>query len=62
MRGVTIKTPRATVLTSDDMHAHNTFEQPHAVEPKALPLAVEKGRLVHRFEPASVTKLELDLS
>jgi len=43
------------VLASADVHAHNSFDNPHAVEPR-----VERG-LVRRFAPASVTKLEIQL-
>jgi alpha-L-arabinofuranosidase len=53
--------PKNTRLTlaADDVHAHNTFETPRAVEPKEQSVSVRGGTLAHRFPPASVTKLEL---
>jgi len=38
-----------TTLTADDIHAHNTFEQPHAVVPSSDPSPT--------FPPASATVL-----
>ena len=63
VRGAAITTARAVVLRSDDIHAHNSFEQPHALEPKPGPTAAPTaGTLVHRFPPASVSRLTLELS
>jgi alpha-N-arabinofuranosidase len=62
IRGRRIAKSRATVLSSTDMHAHNTFEQPNAIEPKEDPSAVSGSPLNYRFAAASVTRLELDLT
>jgi len=48
------------VLTSTDIHAHNTFDQPHALEPTEKP-AQSASPFVYSFAPASVTRLEFDL-
>jgi alpha-N-arabinofuranosidase len=56
-----VRSAVATTLANSDMHAHNTFEQPHAVTPgKPETLRVE-GSLTCRFQPVSVTKLEIEL-
>ena len=62
VRGAAITAARAVTLSSDDIHAHNSFEQPHALEPKPGPTtAPSAGALVHRFPPASVSRLTLEL-
>lgn len=51
---------KAVVLTSSDMHAHNTFEQPNALEPAEK--FVPSSATSFEFAPASVTKLEFDIA
>ncbi len=60
VRGGTIRAVRATTLAARDVHDHNTFEAPHAVEPAAADLAVATP-LVHTFPAGSVTKLAITL-
>jgi alpha-N-arabinofuranosidase len=61
-RGATVRSANARVLTAGDMHAHNSFENPRAVEPRDEQVSVGAGgRLVYRFAPASVTCLQLNL-
>jgi alpha-N-arabinofuranosidase len=61
-RGAVVRSARARALTASDIHAHNSFENPRAVEPRDEQAAVGAGgRLVFRFAPASVTRLQLDL-
>ncbi len=50
---------RATVLTSNDIHAHNSFAAPKTLEPVTQPLDRYD---VYRFQPASVTRLDLTLA
>jgi alpha-N-arabinofuranosidase len=62
VRGGSIRSVRATVLSSSDVHNHNSFESPNEVQPKTTePVSVQGGALVHDFPPASVTKLEISL-
>ncbi len=62
LRGGTVKSVSATVLAASDVHAHNTWDQPNEVEPKAAG-AMGKGNVItHTFPPASVTKLSVDLA
>jgi len=62
VRGASIAGGHGQVLTSTDLHAHNDFQHPDTVHPEPAAVAVSGGRLVHRFEPASVTALCLTLS
>jgi alpha-N-arabinofuranosidase len=62
VQGGTAKAVKAVVLAASDAHAHNTFESPRAVEPKAEKIALRGAALVHRFPPASVTKIEIELA
>jgi len=55
VRGARVASAKAVVLEAADVHAHNSFENPHAVEPRTEPA------MPHRFAPASVTKLEIEL-
>ena len=48
----------ARVLTGD-MHAHNTFDEAHAVEPKQLPCTVENGEIRAVLPPCSVCAFTL---
>jgi alpha-N-arabinofuranosidase len=61
LRGAKIAAAKAVTLAADDVHAHNSFENPHAVEPRAEPVQATGAKLTHGFAPASVTQLELSL-
>lgn len=62
VRNARIAGARATVLTSSDIHARNTFEHPDAVQPVQGENLTVGSQFVYRFAPASVTRLDLDLS
>jgi alpha-N-arabinofuranosidase len=59
VRGAPPKSAKAVTLAASDVHAHNSFESPRAVEPKEETVSMKGSLLVHRFPPASVTKLEV---
>ena len=61
VRGTKISGVRATVLTSKDIHAHNTFERPDALMPIEDKNVATAMPFTYRFAPASVTRLEFDL-
>ena len=61
IRGATMQSVNAVTLAAPDVHAHNTFESPRAVEPEEQSVTPRNGMLAHRFPPASVTKLEMVL-
>lgn len=62
--GGNIQGARAMVLESGgDMNACNRFDDPRRIEPKPATVATARGSLLtHKFPPASVTRIELDLS
>lgn len=62
VRGATIKTVKGTSLTANDIHAHNSFADPNRVEPKGIQVALTGSALVHKFAPASVTRLDIELA
>jgi alpha-N-arabinofuranosidase len=61
VRGASVKSVKGTVLSAADVHAHNSFADPNRVTPKEVAVASTGSTLVHRFGPASVTKLDLEL-
>jgi len=62
VRGARVASAIAKVLSTKDVHAHNTFENPQAVEPRDAVVKVSGESVAFRFEPASVTSLQMTLS
>jgi alpha-N-arabinofuranosidase len=63
VRGASAGAVKGAQITAPDIHAHNTFAQPNAVVIKDATVgAVQNGLLVHRFPPASVTRLQFTLA
>jgi alpha-N-arabinofuranosidase len=63
VRGASAGAVKGAQITAPDIHAHNTFAQPNAVGIKDATVgAVQNGLLVHRFPPASVTRLQFTLA
>ena len=60
-RGGTPRSVKAVTLAASDARAHNSFEAPRAVEPKQETVTLRGPVVVHRFPPASVTKLEVSI-
>src|SRR5439155_15504521 len=58
VRGATIRDGRGTVLSSADLRAHNSFDQPNALAPRVTDVTVRSGALVQILPPASVTRLQ----
>ena len=61
VRGARAATAQATVLATPDVHAHNTFANPKAVQPRNEQVTVNPGAIAYRFAPASVTRLQVSL-
>jgi alpha-N-arabinofuranosidase len=58
-----IVSANARVLSSSDMHVRNTFENPHGLEPRNENVIVGAGgKLVYKFAPASVTRLQIAIA
>jgi alpha-N-arabinofuranosidase len=62
IRGARVMQARARVLSATDIHAHNSFTNPRGLEPRDEKVDVGSGQLVYRFQPASVTRLQLTLA
>jgi alpha-L-arabinofuranosidase len=62
IRGASIKSGESRTLTSSDIHARNTFANPHGLEPKDGSVAGSGSTLTYAFPAASVTRLILDLA
>jgi alpha-N-arabinofuranosidase len=61
VRGASIRSGSATVLSSTDIHARNTFDNPRALQPRQEEIKTGSRTQVYSFAPASVTLLRLDL-
>ena len=57
-----IASAEASVLTDADMHAHNTFAQPNAVQVKKQAVEVQGDRLTVTLPPASVSSITIHLA
>jgi alpha-N-arabinofuranosidase len=63
VRGAANGPAKGHQISAPDVHAHNTFAQPNVVGIKEVTVsAVQNGVLVHRFPPASVTRLQFALT
>ena len=62
IRGASITSGVSRTLTSTDIHARNSFTNPHALEPKDAPVNAKGSSFVFQFAPASVTRLVFTLS
>jgi alpha-L-arabinofuranosidase len=60
--GANVKEVSVTTLTAKDIHAHNNFDNPRAVEPQTSQAAAKGRALVYSFAPASVTRLQITLA
>jgi alpha-N-arabinofuranosidase len=62
VRGASVKAVRVITLAAKDIHAHNSFDNPRAIEPKEGQATATGTTLAHRFAPASVTRLQISLA
>jgi alpha-N-arabinofuranosidase len=62
MRGAKAIGASATVLAESDIHAHNTFDHPDQVKTRTAEVGLRPGSLSFTFPPASVVKIEVQLS
>ena len=62
IRGARVKSGNASVMTSSDIHARNTFDQRAAISPSTAPMEIKDGAPVFRFPAASVVKLTMTLA
>jgi len=57
-----INSGKTRILTSSDIKAHNSFDNPDRVRVEEENLKIQNGKLIHTFPPASITCMTLDLS
>ena len=62
LRGAKAASAKAWVLGGGDIHAHNVLGEPEAVKTRAAEVSVRAGSLGFEFPPASVVKIEVELS
>jgi alpha-N-arabinofuranosidase len=62
LRGATAASAKAWVVGDSDIHAHNSFDQPDRVRTRSADVTVRGGALSFTFPPASVAKIEVQLS
>ena len=62
IRGGSVASAAATVLAASDIHAHNSFEQPNAVQTKSAQATANGSTVSFTFPPMSVTKLAITLA
>ena len=61
LRGGSAASVRQTVLTHEELNAHNTFEHPGTVVPRAMSTDLRGAELRCVLAPASVTRLDIRL-
>lgn len=63
LQGAKIVAAAARVLSSADIHARNSFENPNALVPRNEAVNLSAGgKLVYKFAPASVTSLQITIA
>jgi alpha-N-arabinofuranosidase len=62
VRGANVKAASGVVLSSNDIHAHNTFDQPDVVQPAKLDVPLSSERLKVTLPAASVAKVTVTLA
>jgi alpha-N-arabinofuranosidase len=62
LRGAKAISAKALVVAESDIHAHNTLEEPEQVKSRAADVRLNANSLSFTFPPASVVKIEVQLS
>jgi alpha-N-arabinofuranosidase len=61
LHGGKVKSASGVALAANDIHAHNTFDQPDTVRTAKLDLSTRGDFVTATFPPASVVKVEVIL-
>ncbi len=61
LAGRLIAQAEASVLSDEDLAAHNTFDEPKRIEPSEHVVPIESAEVRCVFPPASVTRLQFEL-
>jgi len=62
LRGAKAISAKAYVVADSDIHAHNTLDQPDRIKTHIADVTLRPGALGFTFPPASVVKIEVQLS
>jgi alpha-N-arabinofuranosidase len=62
LRGAKATGAKAYIVAESDIHAHNTLEEPDQVKTRAADVRLNANSLSFTFPPASVVKIEVQLS
>ena len=62
VRGARPTGVQVRVLAMPDVHAHNTFDNPGVVQPRNETASLTGGTISYRFQPASVTRLQITVA
>jgi alpha-N-arabinofuranosidase len=62
LRGANATSAKAWLVAESDIHAHNTLDNPDQVKTRTAAVSLQGGTLRFTFPPASVAKLEAQLS
>jgi alpha-L-arabinofuranosidase len=62
VRGANAVSANAWVVAESDIHAHNSLDQPDLVKTHAANVNVRPGSMSFTFPPASVARIEIQLS
>ena len=62
LRGGAAKAVRQTILTHEELNAHNTFERPDVVTPKVMDTGLHGGALRVKLPAASVCRFDVELT
>lgn len=62
LRGAKAASAKAWMVAESDIHAHNTFDEPERVKTRNADVTVRADSLSFAFPPASVVKIEVELS
>lgn len=61
IHGANVKEVSVLALNASDIRAHNSFDNPRAIEPQTGQATIKSGSIICNFAPASVTKLQITL-
>ena len=62
LRGAKAVSAKAFIVAESDIHAHNTLDQPDRIKTRTAEVTLRPGALSFTFPPASVVKIEVQLT
>ena len=62
LRGASALSAKVSTLADPDIHAHNSFSHPDAVQVRTESIETPGARFTHRFPAASVNRVVLELA